>query len=140
MIKVLLVDEDATTRAQLGSALRRGQCEVVSATDAASGWQVLQASDPPRIVVLDWSQRERESQELVARLRGREGAGACWLILTSSRDEHEARLAAFEAGGDDYLVKPVDAAELRARVTAAARLLTRIETLERELGHRRFAA
>jgi DNA-binding response OmpR family regulator len=140
VIKVLIVDADATTRVQLAAALRRGTFEVVSATDASAAWRVLQSADPPRILVLDAPPGDLEPPALIARLRGLPGGDACWVILTGSGDGHEDRLAAFGAGGDDYLAKPVDAAELRARVSVATRLIARIETLERELERRRFAA
>jgi len=139
MTRVLILDEEPTTRVQMAAALQRGGFEVVSATDVGSAWRVAQAPNPPMILVLSCPACDADTRELVARVRSLPDGGDRWVILLSARDGIESRRAALEAGGDDYLVKPVDAQELRGRVHAAARLVGRVESLARELARRKAA-
>jgi DNA-binding response OmpR family regulator len=81
-------------------------------------------------VVLNWELPDFDGPELVRRLRARPGGEGAWVLMLSARERSEDRAEAFEAGVNDYMTKPLEPGELRARVRAAARLVARIEDLE----------
>jgi len=130
MTRVLVVDSDATSRLLVESALRRENFEIVSVPNGGSAWAVLQSPQPPRLVVVNWELPDLSGPDLVRRLRARPGGADAWVLMVSARERREDRLAAFDAGVNDYVAKPADPIELRARARAAARLVTRIEDLE----------
>ncbi len=87
----------------------------------ASGKEAIEAftADPPQLLVLDIALADRDGREVCAALRGR-GLDLPVLVL-SGRRELADRLAAFEAGADDYLTKPFELEELLVRVRALLR-------------------
>jgi DNA-binding response OmpR family regulator/HPt (histidine-containing phosphotransfer) domain-containing protein len=112
---VLAVDDDPIVLALLDAALRRAGHELVPCSEAGAFWSALEASRPD-LVVLDLQLGEVDGTDLCRALR----ADPRWralpvLFLTAATGGREiAEL--FAAGGDDYVPKPVDAAELSARI------------------------
>lgn len=145
-MKILLVEDDPVARRQVQAALERGAHEVVSAADGETAWAVLRSPSPPRLVVLDWDLPRLDGIEIVDRLRAIPGACYTYVILVTGHGLREHVLAGLEAGADDYLIKPVDTAVLRARVRVGERILRleqtlirRIAELEQALADRRAA-
>ena len=126
---VLAVDDDPIMLALLESALRKAGLDLVTCEDPLAFWAALEASRPD-MVVLDVQMPGADGPELCRSLR----ADPSWrslpvLFLTATTDP-AAVAELFAAGGDDYLPKPVDAADLAARITGR---LERTRTL-RESG------
>jgi diguanylate cyclase (GGDEF)-like protein len=91
--------------------------------------QELQRPDPPDLVVLDWSMPHVDGLEVCRTIRASHSDGYVYAILLTSHDQHADVLEGFEAGADDYITKPFDVRELRARVRTGARIVE----LQREL-------
>lgn len=116
--RLLVVEDDPQVRAMLTRALRYEGFEVRSACDGAEAMAELRAA-PPDLMLLDLLLPDADGVELSRRLRA-DGDPLPILMLTA-RDTVTDRVAGFEAGADDYLVKPFSTAELVARVRALLR-------------------
>lgn len=97
--------------------------EVVTAEDGQQAWNILQEARAPRVAVLDWQMPELDGVEICRRIRCSLNLPFIYTIILSSRDTRDDMVAGLESGADDYLVKPVDMAILRSRLTAAVRIV-----------------
>ena len=94
---------------------------------------MLQSEDAPQLAILDWMMPGRDGLEICREIKKASPASARYVLLLTSRSQAEDLTEAFEAGVDDYLTKPIDSKELRARLRAATRLLG----LQEQLGEAR---
>jgi two-component system response regulator MprA len=116
--RLLVVEDDPQVRAMLARALRYEGFEVSAACDGAEAMAALRAS-PPDLMLLDLLLPDADGVELSQRLRADGDPGP--ILMLTARDTVSDRVAGFEAGADDYLVKPFSTAELVARVRALLR-------------------
>lgn len=119
---VLVVDDDAVSRALLSALVRAAGYEVTTADNGREGWDALQIARIP-VVISDWYMPELDGPELCRRIRARLNEPYVYFILVTARGGKEQYLAGMEAGADDFIAKPVDPDELRARLTVAQRIL-----------------
>ena len=126
--RVLVVDDSRLQRRILIASLQRWGFEV---QEAASGDAALRLcrEAPPDLVMSDWMMPGLNGLEFCREFRRmpRDSYGY-FILLTSKSDKEEVALG-LDAGADDFLTKPVDPAELRARIAAGERILR----MEREL-------
>ena len=121
-MKILLAEDDPVF-AVLLQRLLESEYEVVLARDGEQAWEALLAENAPQLAVLDWLMPRMDGIELCRRVRLQPEMASTYLILLTSRDQIKDVLAGFEAGADDYLVKPCDPGELRARVRVGRRVV-----------------
>ena len=121
-IPVLVVDDDPVSSAQFGALARAAGYNVSLAQNGREAWDLLQLARVP-IVISDWYMPEMDGVELCRRVRGRTREPYVYFILVTSRGGKQQYLAGMEAGADDFIAKPVDPDELRARLTVAERIL-----------------
>lgn len=129
-MRVLIVDDDPTTRLILSRTLEEWGYDVMVAEDGAEGWAVLQAADAPRLVVLNWMMPEMPGIEVCQRVRASATGNSTYIILLTARGEKEDIVRGLDAGANDYITKPFERGELRARVAAGARVLELQEQLQ----------
>lgn len=122
-MKVLIADDETVSRRLLERALTRWEYEVVTATDGEQAWALLQQPDPPSIVVLDWLMPRLDGIEICRRVRAHPQLGSVYIILLTSRTSKEDIVEGLEAGADDYVTKPFDTSELRARMRVGVRVV-----------------
>jgi serine/threonine protein kinase len=122
-MKVLVADDDALWRKLLDQNIRRWGYEVVTAENGRQAWKILQENAAPRIAILDWQMPELDGVEICRRIRRSLNLPFVYTIILTSRGTREDMVAGFESGADDYIVKPVDMAILRSRLTAAGRIV-----------------
>jgi sigma-B regulation protein RsbU (phosphoserine phosphatase) len=122
-MRTLIAEDNLSTRLLLESTLAEWGYEVVAACDGSEAWQKLQSNSPPRLVLLDWKMPEMDGVEVCQRLRKRQDPEATYIILLTAKGDQEDIVAGLEAGADDYIIKPFDPAELRARLKAGVRVL-----------------
>jgi DNA-binding response OmpR family regulator len=138
----LIADDDPVTAAVLSNALRRMNLEPVLAADGAAAWEVIARASGPSLAIVDWMMPKIDGIELCRRIRQTPSRAHMYVILLTARDSRADVVAGLHAGADDYLVKPFDAEELRARVNAGVRILTlqaqlthQIETLRQTIAN-----
>ncbi|NYJ08365.1 response regulator [Petropleomorpha daqingensis] len=117
MSRVLVVDDDPALVRALSINLRARGYEVLAASTGA-GALALAASHPPHAVVLDLGLPDLDGTEVIAGLRGWTGVP---ILVLSAREDSAEKVAALDAGADDYVVKPFGMDELLARLRAAIR-------------------
>ncbi len=120
-IRVLIAEDDTTTRALLSAHVRRAGYAMHAVANGRAAWEAFQA-EPFDLVIADWLMPEVDGLELCRRVRERAGDESFVMVVTS-RDGTEDLRAALAAGADDYLVKPVAAEQFHARLVIAERRL-----------------
>lgn len=118
--RILLIEDNRGLRQAVREALEEQDFEVDSASD---GYVALDRIGQfrPHVVILDLMLPRGDGLEVARRLRRRPGGADVAIIILTAKDSVEDRLEGFEAGADDYVVKPVSMAELVARVKARLR-------------------
>jgi signal transduction histidine kinase len=137
-MKVLVAEDELVSRTILGSLLADWGHEVVAVADGQAAWQVLKGPDPPRLAVLDWEMPGMVGPEVCRKARALPVRPRPYLLLLTAREGKENVAAALEAGANDYLTKPFNADELRARLDVATSLLDleQLEAASRQLERR----
>ncbi len=115
--RVLVIDDEAQIHRFLGPALEAAGYEPLRAETAAEGLR-LAATRAPALVLLDLGLPDLDGKEALARLRA---FSAAPVIVVSARDREAEKVAALDAGADDYVEKPFALAELLARIRAGLR-------------------
>ncbi len=131
-MKILIAEDDLTSRTLLKAVLRKWGWTVTAAADGRQAWEALQEKDAPRLAVLDWMMPGFDGPELCRRLRAQEGEKPLYLILLTARGERGDIVRGLSAGADDYIAKPYDNEELRARIDVGRRILRLQEALVRK--------
>ncbi|HEX9110127.1 MAG TPA: diguanylate cyclase [Terriglobales bacterium] len=123
-MQILVVEDSAVYRKLISDHLQAWGFSVTIAEDGAQASAVLDRPDSPKLVLLDWVLPDIEGIELCQQIRE---AGSSrpyiYVILLTSKDGRQNMLHAMEAGADDYLVKPFDESELKARLMVGKRIL-----------------
>ena len=131
-LRLLVVDDDALLRRSLNLQLTRAGYEVHEAEDGQTAWEMI-LRDGYRFVITDWNMPGVSGPELVRRIRQAETAGYTYIMMLTAHIERLDVVAGLEAGADDYLTKPFDMDELRARVAIGARILALESRLKESL-------
>ena len=122
-MKILVVDDDATTRARLAFLLRRNGFEVSLAEDGEAAWKILDQTHFPMILT-DWAMPKVDGVTLCSRLRAAKFPDYIYVILLTGHSEKSEVTRGLEAGADDYITKPFDSGELLARLRVGLRILS----------------
>jgi diguanylate cyclase (GGDEF)-like protein len=122
-MRILIAEDDVTSRTVLAGVLRKEHHQVEATANGAEAWQALQQPEAPSLVILDWEMPEMDGPEVVRRVRALETDRPPYIIMLTSRGEKADIIAGLDAGANDYLAKPFDPGELRARVEVGRRML-----------------
>lgn len=122
-MRILIAEDEPVSRRLLEQTLQRWGYEVAVAADGAQAWALLSGSDAPQLAIVDWMMPGMDGIELCQRVRAVDGQVPVYLILLSARSLREDIVAGLQAGADDYVVKPFDEAELRARLQVGVRVV-----------------
>jgi sigma-B regulation protein RsbU (phosphoserine phosphatase) len=128
VMRALIADDDRIATAILSRALANWKFDVAVAHDGESAWNLVR-EQKPQLAIIDWMMPTLDGLELCRRIRLDPGRAHMYLILLTSRDSRTDIVAGLNAGADDYLVKPFDPDELRARIQVGVRVLTLQERL-----------
>jgi two-component system cell cycle response regulator len=130
VMQVLVVDDSAVYRKLIGDHLRSWSFGVSLAETGSEALQILEQPEAPKLVMLDWVLPDVDGIEVCKRIR-RAGSSRpyVYVILLTSNEGRQHMLDALQAGADDYLVKPFDELELKARLLVGKRILDLQEEL-----------
>jgi diguanylate cyclase (GGDEF)-like protein len=127
-MRVLLAEDDPTTLLLTQRLLRKAGYDVDVVTNGALAFERLQSHFYP-MVLTDWEMPEMDGVALCRAIRSASLEGYVYTILLTARDSKEHIVAGLEAGADDYLTKPVNEAELVARLSTGKRILALEQSL-----------
>lgn len=122
-MRVLIADDDAVLRHSLKTYLERWSYDVVECPDGVRAWKELQAASPPPIAIIDWNMPGIDGPTLCQELRETPSLSGMYVILLTSNQEKKDVIAGLESGADDYITKPFDWGELRARLRIGSRIV-----------------
>jgi two-component system cell cycle response regulator len=128
-MKVLIADDDRTSRTLLTAMVSRWGHDPVMAADGDAAWEALQQPDPPRLVLLDWNMPNLDGLDVCRRLRASGSSNPPYVILLTARSEKGDIVRGLDAGANDYVAKPYDHDELQARLLVGQRTLALQEDL-----------
>ena len=122
-MRVLIVDEEPIVRRLHEASLIGWGYQVTTASSGEHAWEIFQSDDPPELAILDWTMPGMDGLELCTKIRtlGREPKP--YLIFVTAKARTQDIVTGLGAGADDYIVKPFEREELRARVQVGFRML-----------------
>ena len=121
--RVLVAEDDPVSCHVLKSFLLKWDYDVEVVTDGMAALRILESEDAPRLAVLDWMMPGMEGVQICQRIRERKNRPYMYVLLLTARNEKRDLLRGLELGADDYLTKPFDSEELRARLLVGERIL-----------------
>jgi sigma-B regulation protein RsbU (phosphoserine phosphatase) len=122
-MKLLVAEDEPVSRHVLQSILVKWGYEVVVACDGVEAWQILQREDAPSLAILDWMMPGMDGIEVCQKVRGSTHLKPIYIILLTAKDRTEDLVLGLQAGADDYIAKPFDVRELRARLQVGLRVV-----------------
>ncbi|MCK4625637.1 MAG: diguanylate cyclase [Phycisphaerae bacterium] len=122
-MKILIADDDAVMCRRLEVPLSECGHEIVVCFNGTDAWNILQEPDAPRLAILDWMMPGLEGPEICRRVRQHETDRYTYMILLTVRVDQSDIIDGINSGADDYITKPFDMMELKARLNAAMRNL-----------------
>lgn len=122
-MKILIAEDDVVSRHLLESFLLKWGYDVVVARDGAEALLSVRQENPPRIAILDWMMPKMDGIEICRAVRTRQDEPYVYILFLSAKCEMQDVVAGFEAGADDYLIKPFESQELKARLRAGKRII-----------------
>ena len=122
--RVLIAEDDPMFRKILSSWLESWGYQVTAAEDGAKAWQILQEMRAPHLLILDWIMPRLNGIDLCRLVRERANSPYQYILLVTAKDDKQDLVRGLDAGADDYLSKPFDRNELRARLRTGGRILT----------------
>jgi sigma-B regulation protein RsbU (phosphoserine phosphatase) len=141
-MRILIADDDPVLRHALRAHLERWGYEVVECPDGASAWHALRESPVPPLAIMDWNMPGVDGPALCQELRLTPALSAMYVILLTSNASKKDIVTGLESGADDYIVKPFDWDELRARIRIGSRIVglqqvlgARVEELQQALSN-----
>lgn len=139
--RLLIAEDHEASRRILQAYLQDRGFDVVGTDNGEEAWSILNRPNPPSIAVLDWMMPGLDGVEVCRRVRKLQNAPYVYVVLLTSRSGKDEIAQGLESGADDYVTKPCDREELRARLSVGQRvvklersLAKRVQELEAALG------
>lgn len=140
-MRILIAEDDDVSRRVLQLTLAAAGHEVVTTENGAEALSVLENENAPLLAILDWMMPDIDGLEVCRRARLLPNAAPVYLILLTAKADKANVVEGLEAGANDYITKPFDRHELRARVRVGEtvvnlqqNLAARVKELESALG------
>ena len=122
-MRILVAEDDIVARRILRALLSTWGYQVSLCSDGAAAWEVLQATTAPPLAILDWMMPRLDGVEVCQKLRALPHGRLTYVILLTAREDGADIVAGLDAGADDYVTKPFNKEELRARVNVGVRMV-----------------
>lgn len=141
-MKVLIADDDPVHRLMLKAALTGWGYEVVETDDGAEALRLLLRPDGPKLALLDWGMPGMDGLEICRRIREHPSQEPPYLILLTAHDTKADVVTGLRNGANEYIIKPFDSDDLRARIGVGRRVVelqaalsARVRELEEAMAH-----
>ncbi len=122
-MKILVAEDNTFYRHMLVSTLNEWGYETVATVDGEEAWQKLTGPDAPHLAILDWMMPKMDGLEVCRKVRALHNPEPTYVIILTAKEGKENIVTALEGGADDYLTKPFDRGELRARLQVGLRIV-----------------
>jgi putative two-component system response regulator len=122
-VRILIAEDSVFYRHLLAGTLTEWGYEAVSACNGEEAWKVLQEENAPKLAILDWMMPGMDGLEVCRRVRAMQNPEPTYLIVLTAREGKENIVKALQGGADDYITKPFDREELRARLQVGLRIV-----------------
>lgn len=131
-MKILIVEDEPTSRLVLESLTPKWGFTPVSARNAEEAMEILKGDDPPLLIILDWILPGIDGLTLCKQIREMDWSIAPYIFFVTVKEKTEERVQALDAGANDYVTKPYNHDELRARLSVGRRVLTQQMRIEQQ--------
>jgi PAS domain S-box-containing protein len=121
-MRVLLAEDDMTTRIVLEKHLRDWGYDVLTAENGSEAWEIIRTQQP-QIVLIDWIMPGIDGLELCKKIRSMPDSKYTYLIFLTSKAQNQDIVTALDAGADDYLCKPFDRNVLKSKMAVGVRTI-----------------
>jgi two-component system cell cycle response regulator len=122
-VRILIADDEPLSRRLLERTLERAGYEVTAVADGRLAVEQLNLPDGPQLALLDWVMPGLDGPDVCREVRKHPERAYVYMVLLTSKESKEDIVAGLESGADDYLTKPFDADELKARLRTGERIL-----------------
>ena len=122
-MRILIAEDDLTSRAVLEGVLKKIGHDITAVTNGVDAWDLMQRRDAPLLTILDWMMPGLDGLEVARRARSLQSERHSYIIMLTTKSAKSDIATALKAGADDYLVKPFNADELRARIEVGRRTI-----------------
>ena len=122
-MRVVIAEDDRVTGEILARTLQRWEYHTTLVGDGAEAWERLRTATEPTLAILDWMMPGMDGPDVCRRVRADLPLANMYLLLVTARESRGDVIAGLDAGADDYIIKPFDPDELRARIAVGARVL-----------------
>ncbi len=139
-MRILIADDELMSRKLLQKTLERAGYEVTAVENGRVAADQLCPANGPRLALLDWVMPELDGLGVCREVRKRKEQSYVYMILLTSKESKEDVVAGLESGADDYLTKPFDPEELKARLRTGLRILSLEDRLVEAREQMRFQA
>jgi two-component system cell cycle response regulator len=139
-LRILLADDDPVSLRLFERILQKSGYDVVTARDGAQALKELTAPDGPRLALLDWIMPGIDGLEVCRCVRSGSERPYIYITMLTSKLSNKDVVAGLEAGSDDYITKPCNPEELKARLRTGQRVLHLEDRLVQAREEMRFKA
>jgi len=139
-MRILIADDESMSRKLLQKTLERAGYEVTAVENGRLAAEQLCPANGPRLALLDWMMPELDGPGVCREVRKRKEQSYVYMVLLTSKESKEDVVAGLESGADDYLTKPFDPEELKARLRTGLRILNLEDRLVEAREEMRFQA
>jgi DNA-binding response OmpR family regulator len=122
-VRVVIAEDDRVPGEILARTLQRWEYHTTLVGDGAEAWERLRTATEPTLAILDWMMPGMDGPDVCRRVRAELPLANMYLLLVTARESRGDVIAGLDAGADDYIIKPFDPDELRARIAVGARVL-----------------
>jgi len=130
-IKILIADDNMAMRHLLRAAITQWGYHVIEARDGEEAWDMMQQTDPPRILIIDWKMPKLDGIALCERIRKNLNFYPYIIFLTQMSGAANI-IRGLEAGADEFLLKPVNLTELRTHIFAGEQIIKYVRIIQEQ--------
>jgi len=139
-MKLLIAEDDKASRMMLTAVTSQWDYDSIAVEDGEAAWELMQQEEPPCLLLLDWEMPGMTGIEVCQKIRANNSNNPPYILLLTARTETEDIVKGLQAGANDYIPKPFNAAELQVRLEVGTRMLALQSKLNQTLEELKFTA